>query len=516
LLLTILVYNVKSEEAFYPESSFFSQEPDFFLHTIERGQTVYSIASMYHVTVDEIYALNPDSSKGIQAGNTLKIPQISGSYFYHTIEPKETLYSVSRQYQMTGEDIVAVNPGLSIETFTAGKIIRIPTNKVTDSIKDTNNYNVQHTTNALLNPQETEQKIEKIKAALLLPLGLKEGTTANNASKNRIVEYYEGILLALDDLRKKGISVNLQVYDIGSKMDILPTVLKKTEIQDVDLLIGGLSDEQIKAISHFTTEKKILYVIPFTSKSNEPLNNHSVYQINTPQSHLFAKTSLAFCNKYKHFNIIFFDLKKDSESSLLTETMKVDLDAKKIAYKFVYSTDEFEKAIKSGTNNVFIPTDDSMETLMQLINQLKILGEKDPSTSLSMFGYPSWQIYSVKYSADFFRLKTCFYSSFYANPVSQNVKAFHAKYRRWFSRDLINKYPRYGILGYDTGMFFLQLLDSYGTSYDVNINKLNYKGVQTDFYFEQVNNWGGFINTNVYFVEFNPDYTITSNRIDHK
>ena len=48
---------------------------NIFYHTIERGQTVYSIATMYGVTVDDIYRLNPESRESIKAGATLKIPQ---------------------------------------------------------------------------------------------------------------------------------------------------------------------------------------------------------------------------------------------------------------------------------------------------------------------------------------------------------------------------------------------------------------------------------------------------------
>ena len=51
------------------------QDNNVFFHTIERGQTVYAIATMYGVTPDDIYRLNPDSKEGIKAGATLKIPQ---------------------------------------------------------------------------------------------------------------------------------------------------------------------------------------------------------------------------------------------------------------------------------------------------------------------------------------------------------------------------------------------------------------------------------------------------------
>jgi ribosomal protein L7Ae-like RNA K-turn-binding protein len=310
--------------------------------------------------------------------------------------------------------------------------------------------------------------------------------------------------LALDDLKKKSISVHLQVYDIGSKANQLESVLQKAELQTVHLLIGGSSDEQIRLISAFSNNHGIPYVIPFTAKSNEPLTNHNIYQINTPQSYLYSKTSLEFYNKFNQSNIIFFNTGKKSNKSELIDMIKDDLDAKKIPYKTVGSASALVSELNTSKNNVFVPSDDSKETLAKLIASLKASKTDNPDVSISLFGYPSWQMYSTEYAADFFRLDVHFYTIFYANPTSPAVKSFYNKYNHWYSRELINKYPRYGILGYDTGMYFVQLFNRYGTSFAANINQLKYEGVQTDFHFEPVSNWGGFINTNIYFIEFSP------------
>ena len=48
------------------------------------------------------------------------------NYLYHTIQPKETLYSLSVRYKVPDPDIIAANPGLSVSSFTIGKTIRIP------------------------------------------------------------------------------------------------------------------------------------------------------------------------------------------------------------------------------------------------------------------------------------------------------------------------------------------------------------------------------------------------------
>jgi len=512
--LSLSLYNVKSGSAFYPDLDFFTQQDDYFLHTVERGQTVYSISVMYNVSVEDIYRLNPESRKKIRAGEVLKIPQESGSYIYHTILPQETLYSLAQQNHMKGEDIIAANPGLSVKTFTIGKIIRIPTNRVTTPIKGGNEAVNKSRTNSLLSQVYPPNEVNIIKIALLLPFGLDENTNVPNHPRNRMVEYYEGFLLALRDVKKINISVDLQTYDTGSGVEKIPSILKKKEMQDVNLLIGGLNDEQIKLLSRFAKEKDIPYIIPTNSQSNEPLNNPNVYQINTPQSDLYSKASLAFINKYGRDNIIIVsDETGASDKKEFIDLLKQDLQDKNISYKTVVFGTNFYNDIKTLTNanqkNVVVPSDASIETLTKITVPMKGIIQNQPNLSLSLFGYPDWQTYSARFSTDFFSLNTTFYSVFYSNPTSPEVKAFYNTFYKWYTRVLDDKFPRYGILGYDTGMYFIQLINKYGSSFDSHVNDLRYTGIQTDFNFERVNNWGGFVNKNMYFINYNPDFSIT-------
>ena len=105
-------------------------------HTVEHGQTIYSIAALYKVSENDIYRLNPSSRNNIREGETLKIPRngtsnasgrtADGASVQHTIRSGETLFSLSRNYGVTPDEITAANPGLDAGTFYVGKTIRIP------------------------------------------------------------------------------------------------------------------------------------------------------------------------------------------------------------------------------------------------------------------------------------------------------------------------------------------------------------------------------------------------------
>lgn len=128
---TICLSLILSASSFYTGIS--AQTADsYFLHTVSKGQSLYSIANMYDTTVDEIVRLNPGSDSQINTGQTLKIPQkqktagTDRSKSFHTIQPGETLYQLTVKYKVSAKDICAANPGLSASNFKIGQVIVIP------------------------------------------------------------------------------------------------------------------------------------------------------------------------------------------------------------------------------------------------------------------------------------------------------------------------------------------------------------------------------------------------------
>jgi len=102
-------------------------------HTVGKGETITQIAQRYQVTPYDIYKLNPDAQSGIRENDVLLIPnggksivpKPSASATTHTAKPKETLYSISKQYGVTVDAIMAANPALS-NGLKIGQTIKIP------------------------------------------------------------------------------------------------------------------------------------------------------------------------------------------------------------------------------------------------------------------------------------------------------------------------------------------------------------------------------------------------------
>ena len=555
----------------------------FFHHTVERGQTVYSIALMYNVSEEEIYRLNPSSRTYVKAGEKLKIPQkdvteypedeqqADEMYVYHTIQAGETLYGVSKRYKVAAGDISEANPGLSTQTFAAGKTIRIPVAKVqstptvvTKTVVRKIEYRVKKketlygickkfniTSDQLLahNPQlqsgvkadmlivipvEAEETVTEApeqkafdlnavtasrkeirkthlaKIALLLPF-----QTSDSQNAARFVEYYEGFLMAVDSMRSTGLAVELTVHDIGDSNQKIKSVLADEALLKSNLLVGGVTNEQIEMIADFALKNNIKYVVPSSSKCDKLTSgNASIFQVNTPYTYLYSYASARACTLFPDYNIILLNTSDKDEKTLFINTFKADMKERKIIYKELsYNNNTFEvdltRQLMTNKPNLIVPLSASVEGLRKIKGVLRSLAAAKPEYRLTLFGHPEWQMYTNEYLEDFFALNTHIYTSFYANNLSKDVQQFAARYRFWYRKNMAATYPKYAMLGFDTGVFFISAINRYGANFEENAHNMKYKSVQTGFHFERVNNWGGFINTNLYMVRFNRDYTIT-------
>ena len=85
-------------------------------HTVAKGDTLYSLAKKYGVTVDEIRSANSMSGNDLYAGQKLTIPvktqprQIT--YESYTVKAGDTLYSIARRHEISVEELREIN-GLS-------------------------------------------------------------------------------------------------------------------------------------------------------------------------------------------------------------------------------------------------------------------------------------------------------------------------------------------------------------------------------------------------------------------
>ncbi len=108
-------------------------EKNFIYHVVQPHETLFSLAKKFHTSQDKIKELNPQVKDGLKTGQTIKFDrkefedgqQDFNKYVYHQVQPKETLFSLAKQFDISQEKIIALNPVLK-DGLKTGQIIRFP------------------------------------------------------------------------------------------------------------------------------------------------------------------------------------------------------------------------------------------------------------------------------------------------------------------------------------------------------------------------------------------------------
>lgn len=115
-------------------------------HTVLKGETIPQIATIYKTTPSEIYKLNPEAKNGILENQILTVPNLfpqNKNYITHIVAPKETLFGLATKYNIKVETIQNANSTLLASGLQVGQELVIPQDLKTESYINKNTHLVE-------------------------------------------------------------------------------------------------------------------------------------------------------------------------------------------------------------------------------------------------------------------------------------------------------------------------------------------------------------------------------------
>ena len=265
-----------------------AQSKNFVIHEVQKEETLFGISKKYGISQDEIIRLNPGVKEGVKVGEKLIIPPVyantalseeekakpvSRDFIFHEVQKEETLYSISRKYGISQDEIVRLNPDAT-EGLKTGKMLIIPPARANTAFIPQEGDTID--TFAALPPDTTAkpdfetlfarstEPLKTLNIALALPFQLDKVTENSKIDGNtdKFLEFYQGMLLAIDSLKRLGLSFNLYVFDSGKSEVEIKNMLNNPELKNMDMLIGPAYTVQIKPLSDFALLNQIKLIIP--------------------------------------------------------------------------------------------------------------------------------------------------------------------------------------------------------------------------------------------------------------
>lgn len=497
----------------------------FIEHKVEKKQTLFSISKLYGISIDSIKKHNPQVENGLREGDMLKIPADKAltekktsvkkpfcifrkkandsnntvvnneaqNYILHTVKPHETLYSISKLYQVSIDSIIKLNPE-SETVLKSNTVLRIP-NNVADEKKPETNISDQTAEKPVENNKPAIVNTNPIKIAYLLPLMLEQ--TKVDGSNEKFVDFYAGSLLSINEAKNKGISFEIYTFDTEKSEIKLSEILLNPDLRKADLIIGPAYSNQVALISDFARINKINTLIPFTSKIYDIETNPFLFQFNPGATTELNYLTDLIKSKYRKAKIIFAELPETNEAyeePSIESLLKNELVKHNIDYDVVDITNSesnnFASYLSITNNNLIFFNTEKYSNVNNFINELKLLSENFDITYFKQLGWPDCETSKTK----------CFYiSPFNSDLNSKKLNQYRIEFENNFNWPSSEVIPSYDLLGYDLTNYFIELLKQKGTDFGKGVNSLPVsEGIQSDFKFERISKNSGFINKKLF------------------
>ncbi len=534
---------------------------DYVLHTIEPGQTLFFLSRYYQVDMDDIIRLNPGSEEGLNVSQVVRIPAQKvyidregfpaqdDNYIHHKVEQGETLYSLSRKYEVPVRAIRRANDKL-IWGLKYGEYLRIP--KYAD--EDPDDYVVADIPldKIAADPLEVDvfdmgmiidsdctdfnyrEYNRPFNVALMLPLFIERNFPAQvpddldreEARKlypdhiwdmNELyhetvpfLEFYEGALIAVDSLVKAGLSVNLNVYDTRRNTDNVRAILQKPGFRNTDLIIGPVYPENMKIVADWALQNRVNIVSPLTSRTELLAGNPYLFQV-TPSASVeleqasvfisnFASSNFVLVHKNDLFEINMVNAFKNNIFRHFSYNSGFDnLVFKEVLY--INPTVNIEQSLVRGEKNIVIIPSSDQAFVSDVLMRLNILSR---AYDITIFGLNDWQRFANLEVEYLHNMELHFASPFFIDYDNENVKDFLRRFRDKYKTEP----SHYGFQGYDIMFYFLQAMKNFGPDFHECLPIIRTELLQADFLFRKSDFQNGFENNGVTIVKYDKDMNI--------
>ena len=527
------------------------------VHTVKQGESLYSISKQYNTTVSDIMVLNGMSSSALKAGDKLKIPQagsnssaatekagsdilqnataaapsepvkqkeeniaiINGERYRtekYVVQRRETLYSISQKFNTSIDNILACNPG--IKSLSKGDILNIPMTK--EVIKVVDEYRAANqpiTVTPDRNMADADKKDKNhIKIAVLYPFRLNAPTHQSKA----FLSCYKGLLLALDSMKHEGLSAEVVAFDTEGSIEKIKQILESPKLKGSDMIFGPDDKEGIKLIGEYAKYNQILLVNSFSINDNEVAGNRFIIQGHIPSSYFYSTASKALAKSAADKEVVFLvdnyetNDKKEFIENLREEFKASGKEITKFNFNDASNFNVLSNSLEKGADVIFIASSSTRNGVAKTTALLSKIKETRPDLNMSLFGYPEWLTYTKDYLEIFHNLNTTVFSRFYINTNDAAWKEFYRNFLYWYGSSAGYSLPATDVLGFDTGIFLLKGYAKFGSGLSQNISSLQSNSIQTDFSMTRISDNGGYINKNIYFVNFSPEFKISKSRVE--
>ena len=488
----------------------------FILHTVEAHETLYAISKRYGISVETLLEDNENLDPAhLTIGGTLlvrkkevgktsnaenlaeleeykeKLNSVpADGYLYYVVQPGDTMYSLAHVNRISEQELAALNEGLSPTTLKAGAIIKLPTQdarSVTEPQTDTSEVRPPAEKFVTLAPDGT------LNLSLLLP------ATTDGRPNTNYTEFYQGFLLGIDQLRRDGRSVRLDVFDTAHNPEKVAEIVKDDAFARSQLIVGPVYEDELTPVLRAAEQVGIPVVSPLATIDH--MHSNILFQMAPDPAKKYAKLALPL-NSGRRVVLIY----SENIDTAFEQAIKALIPD--VGYEtFRYETGGNIGSILSARDNAVLVVLSSKETEVDSIlaalasASSNLIARGQAAPQYDVIGGPHWNRFGNIDRNLFFKNRVNFISTYHAKRDDERIRAFDNRYISAFG----SMPTLYAYRGYDAAVLF-------GSAMFEDINDFfdneTFTPLQTPYRFSRSSD-GTRINTEWVRVIYNDNYTIT-------
>ena len=484
------------------------------LYTVKEEDTFYNFEHNLGIKKSDLIALNPQLKDGLKVGMQIVLPKKTveqvatdmPNYKLHQVGFQETFYMLGKKYNVTEEQLKAINPELK-DGLKEGMTIKIPLfeNKFLEDAEMM---------------MEGDLTGKQVNITMLLPFKSDVPVDFSKNDKrvdflNKVTDFYFGALMALDSLQKKGLDVTLKVIDTKNDANVVRSIASTQDFSDSDFIIGPLVYSKYKEFAKNIPIDSIPLISPISKKNHALIFKSNVIQ-NTPKIEDIETAMLHFIkDNYRDQNLVIiadegeeikpklarvktFLMQNDS----INEITILQMDENQI------KREEFDKAVLKNKDNWFILVTDPKKTTTTSV-AVNTLGAYPKEFNITLFALERGNNFtkSSLSNKNLNRLNVHFPIVTFVDKEAANIIRFNKKYF-----DRFGSFPTaYSYKGFDA-------------LYDASIRMANYNHLNQAYSagnsyrladkFKYGNSpYQGFFNKGVYIIEMKDFQLVQANPI---
>jgi LysM repeat protein len=367
----------------------------------------------------------------------------------YTVIEGETFYSIAKRFMVSVDDLKSWN-NIKTNTLSKGTVLTI---KVSDEIAEEIEFGDFFSKDIDVQNTKTYPVKDSYKIALLLPFFLDKGTGYTESVATLATEFYMGAQIAVDTLEKLGLNAELHVYDVRSDSLTLKSVLNSDDFKNIDLVFGPIFADHASIVARWCDENNARMVCPAQSVVSTLKNNPHVYQAVPSDATLMSGMAEYLLENHSDAQLVLIKSTVEKDLVLYESFRDAFNNSEFIGErpKLIETTSQnFKTFIKSGKKTIVIyPTTDK-QLASTFINTLVSAGNKIDEDYFSFYATKDW----VNFDDIKATLKNK-YNFHYASPNDLNysytkTEAINKTYRVKFNSDL----TKMAVQGYDAVLYY--------------------------------------------------------------